>query len=387
VLAARGITIDNAQRYTLLRETASALAFLHKHGVCVGDISPKNLLFSLDPHEAVYFIDCDAMRINGVSVLPQVETPGWNAPTGEELATIYSDTYKLGLLALRLLTGEQDTTNLQHIPTNTPTQLRQIITDTLTRPAHQRPLPEAWTYVLANAIEQAQCQPKTTTPVVAAPAAPPIPVVRSRPPAHSAPPIRPSAPPPASAPPASRPTPSAPVQRPVSFVAPGVLVMIFAVAFPIWRFTWLPPSTASEVIGASTWLFLAVAFGLVARRCRAKRAVAITAWLTCAAAVVGMMLAPVAVILLGAGNYNHNYYLYFRVAILVAFLALIAFGVAARRPFGWWWSVPASVAGYLGALGVCVPLGLLCTLIPLIILGIAMCRTRIGSSVATPTPN
>ena len=76
VLAARGIDIDDAQRYSLLREVASALAFLHKHGVCVGDISPKNLLFSLTPHEAMYFIDCDAMRINAVSALPQMETPG-----------------------------------------------------------------------------------------------------------------------------------------------------------------------------------------------------------------------------------------------------------------------------------------------------------------------
>ncbi len=91
VLAARGIALDDVQRYTLLREVASGLAFLHRHGVCVGDISPKNLLFSLTPHEAVYFIDCDAMRINGVSALPQVETPGWDTPAGEELATIYSD--------------------------------------------------------------------------------------------------------------------------------------------------------------------------------------------------------------------------------------------------------------------------------------------------------
>ena len=102
IVDARGINIDDAQRYALLRETASALAFLHKHGVCVGDVSPKNLLFSLTPHEAVYFIDCDAMRINTVSALPQVETPGWNTPAGEELATLYTDTYKLGLLALRL---------------------------------------------------------------------------------------------------------------------------------------------------------------------------------------------------------------------------------------------------------------------------------------------
>jgi eukaryotic-like serine/threonine-protein kinase len=150
---ARGITLDDAQRYTLLRETASALAFLHKHGVCVGDISPKNLLFSLTPHEAVYLIDCDAMRINTVSALPQVETPGWNTPSGEELATIYSDTYMLGPLALRLLVGDHDTTNPHHLPATTPALLRQIITDTLTNAPHRRPLPKAWTSVLGNAIE------------------------------------------------------------------------------------------------------------------------------------------------------------------------------------------------------------------------------------------
>jgi serine/threonine protein kinase len=36
VLEARGITLDDVQRVTLLREVASGLAFLHKHGVCVG---------------------------------------------------------------------------------------------------------------------------------------------------------------------------------------------------------------------------------------------------------------------------------------------------------------------------------------------------------------
>src|SRR5277367_203576 len=173
VLAARGITVDEVQRYSLLREVASGLAFLHKHGVCVGDISPKNLLFSLAPHEAAYFIDCDAMRINGVSALTQVETLGWTVPAGEELATVHSDSYKLGLLALRLLAGDHDTTNPQHLPKNTPGLLRQIITDTLTNQAQNRPLPEAWTYVLGHAIEQAQHQ-KLTAPTVAAPVSTPL---------------------------------------------------------------------------------------------------------------------------------------------------------------------------------------------------------------------
>jgi serine/threonine protein kinase len=195
VLAARGITLDDVQRCTLLRETASALAFLHKHGVCVGDMSPKNLLFCMTPHEAVYLIDCDAMQINTVSALSQVETPAWNAPSGEELATIYTDTYKLGLVAVRLFAGDQDTKNPDHLPSTTPAMLRQIITDTLTNAPQNRPLPEAWSYVLGHAVEQAQHQKKLAkAPAPVAPTPPLVPVVRSRPSAHSRPPVVPSAP-------------------------------------------------------------------------------------------------------------------------------------------------------------------------------------------------
>ena len=80
-----------------------------------------------------------------MSALPQVETPGWEAPVGEELATIYSDTYKLGLIALRLLGGDQDIKNPRHLGSTTPALVRQIITDTLTHEPQQRPLPEGWT--------------------------------------------------------------------------------------------------------------------------------------------------------------------------------------------------------------------------------------------------
>jgi beta-glucosidase-like glycosyl hydrolase/serine/threonine protein kinase len=231
VLAARGITVDDAQRYSLLREVASGLAFLHKHGVCVGDISPKNLLFSLTPHEAVYFIDCDAMRINGVSALTQVETPGWTVPAGEELATVHSDSYKLGLLALRLLAGDHDTTNPAHLPSATPGLLRQIITETLTRQPQSRPLPEAWSYVLGQAIEEAQYRTKTAAPASAPLEAPEIPVVRSRPSRGSAR-ARPSTPPPPpSAPPDSAPPASAPASsRTAIWAAVATVVAVIAVA-------------------------------------------------------------------------------------------------------------------------------------------------------------
>jgi hypothetical protein len=123
------------------------------------------------------------------------------------------------------------------------------------------------------------------------------------------------------------------------------------------------------------WVMFAVAFGLVARRCQGhERAVVAAAWFTCGTAVVaalGLALIP------GLGV---------RVGSLIpgsAMLALLAFGVAAHRPFGLWWSVPATAAGTLGALSVLNSflwglnlLGLL-WLIPLLILGIAMCRTRV----------
>jgi serine/threonine protein kinase len=232
VLAARGITVDDAQRYSLLREVASGLAFLHKHGVCVGDISPKNLLFSLTPHEAAYFIDCDAMRINGVSALTQVETPGWTVPAGEDLATIYSDTYKLGLLGLRLLAGDHDTTNPAHLPSTTPGLLRQIITETLTKQPQSRPLPEAWSYVLGQAIEEAQYRTKSAAPASAPLAAPEIPVVHSRPSGGSAPPVRPSAPPPSpSAPSAWAPPASAPASsKGAIWAAAAAIAAVIAVA-------------------------------------------------------------------------------------------------------------------------------------------------------------
>ena len=53
-----------------------------------------------------------------------------------------------GLLALRLIAGDHDTKNPQHLPPTTPGLLRQIITDTLTNQPHNahcpKPGPTSW---------------------------------------------------------------------------------------------------------------------------------------------------------------------------------------------------------------------------------------------------
>jgi len=158
------MAIADRQRYELLKKTASALTFFHQQGLCVGDISPKNLLFSLHP-AAVYFVDCDAMRLKGVSLAAQVETPGWEAPRGEEKATVYSDRFKLGLLALRLLTQRQDGRDPAQLPSATPGELRQIITDTLSSPPDKRPTLPEWITALDLAID-ASPKPHPPSPTV-----------------------------------------------------------------------------------------------------------------------------------------------------------------------------------------------------------------------------
>jgi hypothetical protein len=169
-------------------------------------------------------------------------------PAGEDLATIYSDTYKLGLLGLRLLAGDHDTTNPQHLPSTTPGLLRQIITDALTKQPQSRPLPEAWSYVLGHAIEEAQHRKKTAAPVGAAPVAPEIPVVRSRPSGSSAPPVRPSAPPPPpSTPPAWAPASSrAAIWAAVTAVAAVGVVAVVVIAVVLANRNTGTPSSAPQ---------------------------------------------------------------------------------------------------------------------------------------------
>lgn len=210
-VARLGIAITDEQRCELLRETASALVFLHGNGVCVGDVSPKNLLFRLSP-PGVYFIDCDAMRVNGNSVLPQADTPNWWTPQGEEKATTQSDAYKLGLLALRMFAGEQHFKEPQSLPDSTSRLLRQLITDTLSRPAGKRPAPLAWTHILGRVIEDLQHRQATAAPPAPATlAARPQPAVTA--PAAPRPTPLPAAA--AAAPPVVTPPP-VPVSLPVS---------------------------------------------------------------------------------------------------------------------------------------------------------------------------
>ncbi|MFC7469957.1 hypothetical protein ACFQVA_23930 [Actinomadura keratinilytica] len=110
-VAGIGLVVSDRDRFLLLADLAETLDRFHTMGVTVGDLSPKNLLFTTAPRPACFFIDCDAVRLRGATALPQAETPDWEVPSGERKATPASDAYKLALLAVRLLGRHQTSTD------------------------------------------------------------------------------------------------------------------------------------------------------------------------------------------------------------------------------------------------------------------------------------
>ncbi|MFI1917253.1 hypothetical protein [Nocardia sp. NPDC020380] len=145
-----GLTLTDADRLALLIELAGTLTRLHRLGIVIGDLSPKNLLFSTVPEAACFLLDCDAMRLRGASVLPQAETPDWQLPSGEDKATAFGDVYKFGLLAVRLFDRSQtsaDPTALAAISA----ALGDLARASLSPEPERRPSPGWWAEMLSAA--------------------------------------------------------------------------------------------------------------------------------------------------------------------------------------------------------------------------------------------
>ncbi|MFB7915276.1 hypothetical protein [Streptomyces sp. NPDC056061] len=162
-----GIDITVRQRFELLLDLARTLARLHSLGVVVGDVSPNNVLFSLEGTPSCFLIDCDAMVLNGRSALPTLETPEWNLPSGERLGSTTGDVYKLGLLAARLFAGQQDGKDLTNLRAANPA-VGQLAERSLSADPAGRPSAEDWQGALATAAVTAP----TTLPRAAPPQTP-----------------------------------------------------------------------------------------------------------------------------------------------------------------------------------------------------------------------
>ncbi|MDX3455837.1 hypothetical protein PV396_28525 [Streptomyces sp. ME02-8801-2C] len=153
-----GLHVDDARRLRLLVDLAATINRLHRHRVTVGDLSPKNVLFMLDPSPKCLLIDCDSMRLAGKDVLPQVETDDWHVPESAK-ATPASDTYKFGLIATRLFNRHQSSTDLTGLR-NVSSALANLAERSRSSDPGTRPPMAEW----LRALEQTRAQQKQKPP-------------------------------------------------------------------------------------------------------------------------------------------------------------------------------------------------------------------------------
>jgi hypothetical protein len=87
----------------LLHDLCSLFSVLHRHGIVVGDVSGRNIIWTIrgsSPRSVV--IDCDGFRRNGDDAVSKPkQTPDWMDPHLVGPTDINSDLYKLSLAVYR----------------------------------------------------------------------------------------------------------------------------------------------------------------------------------------------------------------------------------------------------------------------------------------------
>jgi hypothetical protein len=164
-----GIQVSERDRLALLVSVAGSLSRLHALGIHAGDLSPKNLLFSLAPAPGCFALDCDAMQVRGETVLAQIQTPDWEVPEGEASATVAADSCKFGLLAIRLFACDQSSRDVAPLAAVSPEVADLAERSQNPDPLH-RPAPGDWIPVLQAAENAASAVPVSAPPVTMAPA-------------------------------------------------------------------------------------------------------------------------------------------------------------------------------------------------------------------------
>lgn len=174
-LAVLDVAVSDRDRLLLLRDLVATLARLHSLGVVAGDLSARGVVVGLHPQPRCFLLDCDAVVLRGMSVLPPAEAPGWEVPPGEPVGTVHSDAYKLGLLATRLLVGDQSTRDVSLLPAAFPEIAGLVLRClTVTGTPDSRPAPVEWVAALDRAVPFASAAPPMYGPPPGLPPAPAV---------------------------------------------------------------------------------------------------------------------------------------------------------------------------------------------------------------------
>lgn len=95
---------DPHTRLRICERFSYILSILHGANLVYGDVSARNVLYSLRPRPNVLLVDCDAARVHGTAAVnKQQHSPDWDPPERVGGQSFMTDRYKLALFVLRCL--------------------------------------------------------------------------------------------------------------------------------------------------------------------------------------------------------------------------------------------------------------------------------------------
>jgi hypothetical protein len=141
----------------LLTSLAEILRALHAEGIVLGDLSGRNLLWSLRPSPRILLLDNDGFRRSGEpGITYPKETPGWEDPHLKgSVTTMASDVYKFGLVAHRAVFGYNSLSAELTAQAEALGGWRRLVADLVKRSTaatEQRPTAQDWRSALASAM-------------------------------------------------------------------------------------------------------------------------------------------------------------------------------------------------------------------------------------------
>lgn len=162
------------QRLEIALSLAESMSYLHQGRVIVGDISGRNLLWTLSPSPIAYFLDTDSFRLEHLQgTTSPKETEGWRdltllgKPTNRS-----SDLFKMALAISRMFFSSEfgPKTAKAPPPSTTPVSLKIYEMAKRALSSSFRPDAVEWTRLLHDLIREKQLEGR---PIISKPPPPP----------------------------------------------------------------------------------------------------------------------------------------------------------------------------------------------------------------------
>lgn len=150
---------SDGDRRALCRALARVLVIFHDNGLVYGDVSSRNVLWTIRPEPGILLLDCDGIRrVGRAAPARQLDSPDWDDPSSKS-QTIETDCYKFGLFVARIFARSLTSRDGEPAATSLGEAGRQLLVRALSPTPAGRPRMEEWLPILGDADHLAAAPP------------------------------------------------------------------------------------------------------------------------------------------------------------------------------------------------------------------------------------